>query len=72
MPRVMLICKDGELAIRYAIFVNDIHPSGRDQKGDEQTRRVCKQLNSRMNLRGNWADDRKYHELSPTLGLGMA
>ena len=68
MPRVMLIHKDGELATHCAIFVDDIHPSGHAQKGDENTKRACKQPKSRMNLRGRRAGDRKHREPSPTPG----
>ena len=68
MPQVMLIRKDGELATCYAIFVDDIHPSGCDQKGDKHTKHTCKQLKLRMNSRGNLAGDRKYHEPLPTPG----
>ena len=68
MSWVMLIHKDGGLATSYAMFVDDIHPSGRDKKGGKHTKRVCKQLKLRMNLRGNGADDSKYREPSPTPG----
>ena len=69
MPQVMLIRKDGKLATHYANFVDDIHSSGRDQKGDNKhTKCACKQLKSRMNSSGKCADDGKYHEPSPTPG----
>jgi len=68
IPRVMLLRKDGKLATRQATFVDDIHPTGRDQGNDDHTKLACKQLKSRMNSRGNQADDRKYREPSYTPG----
>ena len=68
LPRVMLIRKDGKLATRQATFVDDIHPTGRDEGGDKHTKRACSQLKSRMNSRGNRAEDRKYRPPSATPG----
>lgn len=59
LPRVILLRKDGEAATRKAVYVDDIHPTGRDPPGDERTRRAQRQLKSRMNSRGNQADDAK-------------
>ena len=61
MPRVMLLREDGELASSEVTFVDDIHVAGRAKDGEfDNTKRACKQLKSRMNSRGNQADDRKY------------
>ena len=76
LPRVLLLRKDGELATRLTRYVDDIHPVGRDAPDphgvgdgrDEQTKLACKQLKSRMNSRGNQADDRKYRPPSLTPG----
>ena len=70
MHQAMFSCKDSKLASRYAIFVDDIPQMGCDQNGDEHTKHACKELKSRMNSRGNWADDRKCRDPLPTLGLG--
>ena len=56
----MLLRKDGELATREATFVDDIHPTGRDATGYENTKEACRQLKARTNLLGNQASDRKY------------
>ena len=68
LPRVLLLRKDGKMATRQATFVDDIHPSGRDEGDDEHTKMACKQLKSRMNSRGNRAEDRKYRPPSFTPG----
>ena len=68
LPRVILIRKDGKVATREATFVDDIHPTGRDEDGDEHTTKACKQLKSGMNTRGNPAADRKYRPPSATPG----
>jgi hypothetical protein len=61
MPRVMLLREDGELATTEVTFVDDIHVAGRAREGKfDNTKKACKQLKSRMNSRGNQADDRKY------------
>jgi hypothetical protein len=59
MPRVMLLRKDGELATREAHYVDDVHPCVRKREGSNEARRACAQLKSRMNSRGNQADDWK-------------
>ena len=43
-------------------------PLGRDANGDDHTSKACRQLKSRMNRRGNQADDRKYRPPSYTQG----
>lgn len=68
LPRVLRIRKDGELATVHVTFVDDIRPTGRDSEGNEQTKQACRQLKSRMNTRGNQADDRKYRPPSFTQG----
>ena len=64
----MLIRKDGELATREVTFVDDIHPTGRDPPGMENTKEACRQLKTQMNYRGNNADNRKYRCLCLYLG----
>ena len=54
----MLIHNDGELATRYAIFVDDINTSGCDQKGNEHTKHAWKQLKPRIYSMGNRAHAR--------------
>jgi hypothetical protein len=68
MPRIKLLRKDGELATREADYVDDIHPCIREREGSNEARLACAQLKSRMNSRGNQADDQKYHILSVTPG----
>ncbi|KAL7534633.1 LOW QUALITY PROTEIN: hypothetical protein ACHAXR_008890 [Thalassiosira sp. AJA248-18] len=68
-PREMLIRSDGELASQEINFVGDIHPAGRCKDGVfHYARDGCRFLKSRMNSRGNIADDRKYR--SPCLCTG--
>ena len=68
LGRFLKIRKDGKLATRQATFVDDIHPTGRDEDGDEHTKHACSQLKSRMSSRGNRAEDRKYRPPSVTPG----
>jgi hypothetical protein len=68
MPRVILLRQDGEAATRKAVFVDDIHPTGRDPPGKEVTLKACKQLKSGMNTRGNQADDAKSRKPTTTPG----
>ena len=68
LGRVLKLRQDGKLATRQATFMDDIHPTGRDKDGDDHTKRACAQLKSRMNSRGNRAEDRKYRPPSTTPG----
>ena len=68
LGRVLKLRQDGKLATRQATFVDDIHPTGRDEDGDDHTKRACAQLKSRMNSRGGRAEDRKYRPPSTTPG----
>ena len=60
MPRVMLLRKDGELVMREANYVDDIHPCIWERDGSNEAREACAQLKSGMNSMGNQADDWKY------------
>ena len=65
MPRVMLLREDGELATTEVTFVDDIHVAGRAKDGEfNHAKLACKQLKSRMNSRGNQADERKFRNPS--------
>ena len=64
MPRVMLLRKDGELATRLVVFVDDIHTVGR---GKEATTQASRTLGKRMVYHGNQNSERKWRvsSLSP-------
>jgi hypothetical protein len=68
MPHVMLLRKDGELAMIEADYVDNIHPCIWEREGSNEARLACAQLKSGMNSRGNQADDWKYCIPSVTPG----
>ena len=65
----MLLQEDGELATTEVTFVDNIHVAGRVKEREFNYAKLgCKQLKSRMNSRGNQADERKFRNPSPWPG----
>jgi hypothetical protein len=68
IPWVMLLWKDGELAMRETNYVNDIHPVTREKDEEAKACQACAQLKLKINLVGNQADDWKYRLPTVTPG----
>ena len=61
MSRVLLLREDGELATSEVTYVDNIHVAGWTKVGVKDLAHASyKQLKSRINSKGNQADDRKY------------
>jgi hypothetical protein len=67
LPRVMLIRKDGELAVRLVDYVDDIHPATRGIDNSNAVR-TDHFLKTRMNSVANQASEEKYRK--PTTSPG--